>query len=227
MLLKTIGLYTPNLADLTPFYTQVLELPVLSQDATRLDCQAGRSTLILHQSDEAAPGHYHFAFDVPENQFQPAVDWLQQRTPLAANREGRVLFMFSSWNSDSVYFKDPDGNILEFIARHNQPTAASVEFTARSLVAVSEVGLACPDVPAAVAALGEQLEASAYDGAGSDEFTAVGDENGLLIVVRQGRVWMPGTGKPAIMLPLRLEIENAGGRIFELSAPPYPFQVQP
>jgi hypothetical protein len=42
----------------------------------------------------------------------------------------------------------------------------------------------------------------------TDTFTAVGDENGLLIVVQQGREWYPRTGISAEPSPLEIRFEN-------------------
>jgi hypothetical protein len=94
-----------------------------------------------------------------------------------------------------------------------------------SLLSISEFGLAVEDVPAAVQTLSAALTESVYDGAGSQEFTALGSEFGLMILVRRGRVWMPGTGKAAQPVPFRLQVCNRQERSFEIFAPPYPFAI--
>lgn len=61
---------------------------------------------------------------------------------------------------------------------------------------------------------------SPYGGPGSETFTAVGDEHGLFIVVKRGRIWFPDTGKGAGMAPLEVEVSTGGGARYNLSGPP-------
>lgn len=226
MKIEKAELWTDNLDGVLPFYAHTLSLPLLSHSAASAEFQVGASRLVLRQLQPTSNGHYHLAFDVPENQFQHAVEWLQSRTQPAANLTGKVIFDHSGWNAHSIYFKDPDGNILELIARHNQPNASQADFSVSSLLSISEFGLAVEDVPAAVQTLSAALAESVYDGAGSQEFTALGNELGLMILVRRGRIWMPGTGKAAEPVPFRLQARNRQGRSFEMFAPPYPFTIQ-
>jgi hypothetical protein len=66
-----------------------------------------------------------------------------------------------------------------------------------------------------------ELSAPIYDGAGSDTFTAVGDEHGLFIVVKRGRIWFPDTGTPADLFPVRVMTLADNGERGTLSGPPY------
>lgn len=56
-----------------------------------------------------------------------------------------------------------------------------------------------------------------YDGAGSDTFTALGDEHGLFIIVKRGRIWFPDTGIPAELVPLKVAVSVDGGATIILS----------
>jgi catechol-2,3-dioxygenase len=169
-------------------------------------------------------GVYHVAFNVPENQFAEAKLWLAARAPLIRDHAGREEFHFAGWKAHAVYCYDPAGNIIELIARHTLSNATDQPFTAASLLEISEIGLAVADVPAMVARLQAELGAAVYAGAGSADFTAVGDEHGLLIVVRQGRVWFAtsaDSGGAAETLPLSVTLTDAAGRRRTLSGPPY------
>lgn len=221
MRLEEVVLQASDLARLRDFYCRVLGLPEVPGPGDTLALQAGRSRLCFQQADRTWQGYYHFAFDVPENQLAAAKAWLAGRVPLIADKTGADQFHFDSWNSDSVYFYDPAGNILEFIARHNAPTQATGPFGASAIVAVSEIGVACDDVPALVQRLRNELGVAVYaDGAGA-QFAPVGDEEGLLIVVTQGRIWFPDTGKPAVYAPLRLRLLAEPRREYTLTGPPY------
>src|SRR5262249_27317150 len=94
-------------------------------------------------------------------------------------------------------------------------------FGASSIVAVTEIGLTCADVPTQVAWLRAELGVEVYVGGASEEFAPVGDEEGLLIVVKQERVWFPDTGKPAVFAPLALTLTTPTGGTHRLTGPPY------
>ena len=228
MHIHSVEIFTPHLGRLSAFYRDLLQLPVVKHiSGSHLEVQIGKTRLAINQDDKVPAGHYHFAFDIPENQFQAGFHWLKQRAQPIASASGQILFPSENWNSDSVYFKDQDGNILELIARHNQPNSSMADFSVHSLLSISEFGIASEDVPRTVTHLSENLSVQVYDGAGSQRFTAVGDEQGLLIIVQRGRVWMPDTGKSAEYVPFKLDALNKQGRIFQISAPPYPFEIQP
>ena len=94
-----------------------------------------------------------------------------------------------------MYFRDPADNIVEFIARRNLPNDSVTSFGPGSLLRVSEVGIMVEDVPAAVRGLERDLGLTVWNEP-NEEFTTVGDETGLLIVVKNGRPWFP-TGEAA------------------------------
>jgi hypothetical protein len=65
---------------------------------------------------------------------------------------------------------------------------------------------------------------SVYDGAGSDTFTAVGDEDGLFIVVKRGRIWYPETGVAADVYPVAVTLANT--RVSEYNVPDLPYIIR-
>ena len=222
---NALELWCGSLPELHEFYAHLLGLAVVEHSPQRLTLQAGGSRLTFHQAAKAESGRYHLAFDIPENQFEQAFAWLTARVPPAASAEGRIIFNSEHWNATSVYFWDPAGNILELIARHNQPNAANEGFSAASLVSISEFGVALEDVRLSVQEVMGKLGVSVYDGAGSDTFSAVGDEQGLLIMVKRGREWMPNAGFPAEFYPFILQVKTQSGQVYTLSAPPFPFVI--
>jgi catechol 2,3-dioxygenase-like lactoylglutathione lyase family enzyme len=226
MRILSLELWCRELDNLHQFYTQGLGLEMLENAPDCFSVQAGRSRLTFHQASADKAGRYHVAFDIPENQFDPAFAWLQARVPPAANAEGRTIFNLTHWNATSVYFFDPAGNILELIARHSQPTASHNNFSASSLVSISEFGIALQDVRIGVQSVTDQMAVEVYDGEGSDTFSAVGDELGLLIMARRGRIWMPDAGFPADYYPFTLQVQVQTGRQYTLSAPPSPLEIR-
>ncbi len=138
---------------------------------------------------------YHFAFNIPENKLERALEWLRRRTPVV-KRRGTEVFEFASWNARAIYFLDPAGNIGEFIARHDLRNAADGPFTPKDILYASEFGVVVDDVSDAVSKIGTGLAMRPYRSPGED-FAAVGDEYGLLIVVRNGRSWFATKGLQA------------------------------
>jgi catechol-2,3-dioxygenase len=219
MRITELRIKTGDLSNQREYYAHILHLPVIAEKSTWLAIQAGATKLVF-EKEEGWRGRYHFAFDVPENQIEAAKVWITRRTSLA-KLDGADVFESKNWNAHNLYFYDAAGNILEFIARHNQPNASSQPFSERSLLYVSEIGLATDDVPATVADLSQTLGLGVYDGEGSDSFTAVGDEDGLFIVVKRGRVWYPNTGIKADVLPVSVALANGPEAGYDLPDLPY------
>jgi catechol 2,3-dioxygenase-like lactoylglutathione lyase family enzyme len=112
---------------------------------------------------------------------------------------------FSGWDgARAVYVRDPEGNVVEFIARPEP----------RAELSLAEVGLPVADVPKAVDALAE-LGVEPYREWG-DDFAPLGDVDGVLIVVRAGRGWLP-YDVPAGTAPIHVTI--AGAQPGELDVP--------
>ena len=201
------------------FYADVLELPV-RLDSAILEVKAGRTVLRFTQAPSEFVGAYHFAFNIPENQYQAAKQWMTSRLPLLRDKTGREDFESTSWASTSFYFLDAAGNVLEFIARHNLQNATAGDFNSSQILNVSEIGLPSEDVIALADQLCTQLGLSVFKQEPDETFTPVGDDNGLLILPIKDRIWMPDSGLPAKLLPVNVRGE-ANGREWEVRGVPY------
>ena len=201
-----VHLQTSQLAAQRIFYEDTLGLVVSDESPTSFTVQVGSSRLTFEQSDQEF--RYHFAFNIPENQIEDGMRWLEQQGVPLIRLNNQLLFNFVNWDAHSVYFLDAAGNIAEVIARHRLPNTSQAAFGADSLLSVSEVGLATNDVLATVEQLQAELGTPVFDGQGSDTFTAVGDDEGLLIVVRIGRIWYPETGLVAETYPIKLGLAS-------------------
>src|SRR3954447_7910930 len=205
MRILDLELSARDLHSLHDFYGTTLGFEVDAAADHPLTIQAGATRLTFVPAPDGSPHLYHFAFNIPENQLSAAKEWLSTRTPLLTDSNGFDEFNFESWHAHSVYFKDPAGNILEFIARHDLPNATGEPFGPRSILSVSEIGLATNDVPSLVRSLPPGVPVY---GEVSETFTAVGDELGLLIIVKTGRVWFPDTGVSAQPEPARITFQT-------------------
>ncbi len=196
---------------LQAFYAKKLNLLLLSSSTDKLILRAGHTQLIFVQAPAGRQNRYHFAFNIAPDRFAAAKAWLAKRVPLLRDSTGADEFYSENWNAHMVYFRDPAGNIVEWIARHTLPREATPWPAIPATLGISEIGLSTPDVPQAVAALQTQLGAPIYRGPGSDTFIPVGDEDGLLIVVQEGRIWFPDTGIPADCSPITALVSDANG----------------
>jgi len=223
MNIQKLELLSVDLHGQSDFYAHTLELPAEFTPAGLL-VQAGRTEILFIQAPSGFDGAYHFAFNIPENQFYTAKKWLMNRVPLLHDKSGKEDFESKSWDSDSVYFLDADGNILEFIARHTLRNAATGDFDSHQILNVSEIGLPSEDVIRFANELCTRLGVSAYKQEPNETFTPVGDEDGLLILPVQDRIWMPDSGVPARLLPVRVA-GKINGKEWEISGVPYQVRV--
>ncbi|MEO8355941.1 MAG: hypothetical protein ABI621_08505 [Chloroflexota bacterium] len=201
------------------FYSNVLELPT-ELTSSGLLIKAGTTEFLFTEAPSGFDGAYHFAFNIPENQFQNSKKWITSRIPLLRDKSGKEEFESKTWNSDSIYFLDAAGNILEFIARHHLNNVVDGDFDSRQILNVSEIGLPSENVIVLANELCTRLDVSVFKQEMNESFTPVGDDNGLFILPIKDRIWMPDSGVPARMLPVRVQ-GMANGRDWEVRGVPY------
>lgn len=201
------------------FYANILELPV-ELTSFGLEVNAGETDILFTQAPPGFDGAYHFAFNIPENQIQAAKAWISSRVPLLRDASGSDEFDSKSWNSQSLYFKDAAGNVLEFIARHNLRNPVEGGFESKQILNVSEIGLPSEDVIHFANELCSKLNLSTFKQEPNESFTPVGDDQGLLILPIKNRIWIPNSGVPAKLLPVNVKGE-ASGKQWEVLGVPY------
>ena len=207
MNIHTLELLSADLITQENFYANILGLST-SVTSRGLLVKAGDSEILFSQAPEGFVGAYHFAFNIPENQYQAGKKWISDRLLLLKDKSGKEDFASDNWNSDSLYFLDAAGNVLEFIARHNLQNAAEGEFGSKSILNVSEIGLPSENVIAFAQELCSKLGLSVYKQEPNETFTPVGDDNGLFILPVKDRIWMPDSGVPARLLPVKVSGEG-------------------
>ena len=221
MKITELQLQTNCLKQQQEFYTEVLDLPLVTKSNERFELKVGSSKLIFENSKDQSSQTYHFAFNVPEHQFSQAKAWLSSRVPLLSGQNGMDEFLFEKWNADACYFHDPAGNICELIARHNLPSKSKTAFSSKNILNISEIGIAVEDVKKIAKSFKKDLDSPTYLDEESDFFTAIGDENGLLIFVKLERTWFPDRRLESTAGPLNIVLANEQGVKFQISGPPY------
>jgi catechol 2,3-dioxygenase-like lactoylglutathione lyase family enzyme len=214
MQIKTLTLETSFLETLREFYSSKLGLPVepLNEESFKVD--VGSSQLIFTNTGEGEP-FYHFAIAIPSNKIEEAKEWLKTRASLLFIEEynGEVAD-FTKWKAKSIYFYDPAGNIVELIAHEDHDNAREEPFSADQFQFISEVGLVFDETvfDDQVEYLLQKYELSYFSKQPPlDHFRAIGDSQGLFIVVPEARNWFP-TDKPAGVFPIGIDFENDGSQ---------------
>lgn len=219
MNITRLELLSADLRAQRDFYGDVLDLSLILT-SSNLGVKAGETDLVFKQAWSDFDGAYHFAFNIPENQFHASKEWILSRIPLLRDENGQEEFASASWNSDSIYFKDAAGNVLEFIARHNLKNAADEDFDSKQILNVSEIGLPSEDAIGFANELCTKLGLSVFMQQPNEKFTPVGDDNGLFILSAKDRIWKPDSGVPAKLLPIRVQGE-INGKEWEVRGVPY------
>jgi catechol 2,3-dioxygenase-like lactoylglutathione lyase family enzyme len=219
MFISYLELPASDLPAQRDFYANILGLPVRFSPAG-LEVKAGKTGVMFTQAPPDFEGAYHLAFNIPGSQFRVAKKWISSRIPLLRDEDGKDEFKSESWNSDSVYFKDAAGNVLEFIAHHNLKDAVEGDFDGRQILQVSEIGLPAENVVALADELCKRLNLSIFKQQPNETFTPVGDDNGLFIVSIKDRIWIPNSGVPAKLLPIKVKGTAEGGE-WEVRGVPY------
>jgi catechol-2,3-dioxygenase len=214
---RILGLHltTDRLAALRRFYVDRLGLPLLDERDDEFAVRAGHTRLAFATAAPATSPVHHVAFNVPPDRLADAIAWLRPRAGVL-EPDGDAVVPFPFWNAHAAYFRDPAGNVLEVIARHDLGVVDRRPFGAWSLLGVSEIGLPAPRMDTAVDALG-RLGLPIYSGNRSS-FAALGDVHGLAIVVPAGRPWLPTRDAVAAVHPVAVDLAGPGpwGRVPEL-----------
>ena len=186
MVFEEVTLYTARLEEIKPFYKDTLGMTIVDESEHSFTIQAGHTRMVFMQNETNEEPFYHFAWMIPSNLFQEAKEWVVSRVPLS-RQDGQDQTYSMNWNAHSLYFEDPAGNILEFIAHHSAHNERQHAFSTADILKVCEVGIVCEDVLEKVNKL-ERMGIKRW-GEISDTFAPMGDMNGLFIVVKKERVW--------------------------------------
>jgi catechol 2,3-dioxygenase-like lactoylglutathione lyase family enzyme len=214
-MIRELELASADLKRTLEFYAGVLGLKVVDTEPGKLAFQLGDTKLVFVDTkgveSEGAEPVYHMAFDIPRNQLQEALNWMAARVEVLLLPDGGRIMNFSNWQAESFYFFDSTGNLLECIVRHEQKEEASDTFGANQLLRVSELGIVTKDVPALVDKLRNEHGLLPFvKQPVLENFAAIGEETGLLILSQEGRNWFP-TEVPAKGFYWKLQLSDRKG----------------
>ena len=211
MKIQTLTLLTNNLKEMKEFYHERLQLPLRDDRAKSFSVQIGASILEFKKNNDDTDPFYHFAMNIPRNKFREAKSWIRSITNLNTHNETDEVF-FKNWNAYAVYFTDPAGNIVEFIARqHDSIQKSHSHFNSDQIINISEIGI----VTNQVQTIAKQINKIGIENSrqGTEDFSPLGDVEGLFIIVKSNRIWF-FSDQPASFFPVEIKVKDFGTFIF-------------
>ena len=209
MFIQSLHLHTNDLTTTKKFYSQLLQVPVIKESEKIVAFAFGHSALYFHTSLEKNP-FYHVAFSVPNNKLEEALQWVSDKTAILPYSDTEMIANFTGWNAKSFYFHDNNENILEFITHYDLKTSSSQPFNAALITGISEIGITVEDVPHACNEFHTLFHLPYFSkGPQLYDFGVMGDANGMFIVSKTGRGWVP-TSRPCEKHWTKVLIENEG-----------------
>jgi len=129
-------IYSSNLEAMKDFYTKSIGLEFISEEKGRhVFLKAGKSMLLIFNPEKTIikndnsifpvhgtmtpPAIIHFAFEIEKEDYEDSKNMLKQN--------GIYIEKEVSWakqkeeSSKSIYFRDPAGNLVEFVTKYNWP----------------------------------------------------------------------------------------------------------
>lgn len=208
MEIRQVQLATRSLDDTARFYEQLgcpVERVDVGSDAAAARVVVGSSLLVFRELPEMT-GALHLAFTIPTGTFDVAKAWIADVTTVLGADDQDEFEGPPNWNSRSVYFEGPDRQLLELIERRDLAARADTGGNAAvPLVSVSEVGVPVPDVLGAVGAL-RRAGLEPYANPPGESFAAVGDVDGLVILVSPDRRWFPTGDRSPSRAPVVIDL---------------------
>ena len=209
MEIKLLTLQTNELEIMKEFYTQHLGFSISEESLNTFQIQVGTSILEFTNENVVGEPYYHYAFNIPANQFREAKEWLKEKTTLLLE-EGEDEADFSFWPAHACYFEDPAGNIVELIARYNVSPNSESPFSVNKILNISEIGLIVKDVPK----VGEQFKEINIFNSDSDPVTnsylnfMQANNNGVFILLTSiNRRWL-FSEKESKIFPMKIALDK-------------------
>lgn len=215
MNIQEIHILTNSITETEHFYSKVLGFKSIMKTDDQIAFQIGSTKLYFLLSVQVRNPVYHFAFDIPENKLEEALDLMQQKAKIIEYEPDHYIVDFVNWNAKSFYFYDNNGNILECITRFDLKITSENDFTNASFLKISEIGLVTADVLAFCDTLNTEYGLDFYEKQPkSPNFSVVGNVHGLFIVSGENRNWYP-TSHKAEPFWTKVVFEN-NGKVQEL-----------
>ena len=204
MKITRLNISCKNIVKQQEFYKDVLGLVILNSTLNSFELQLGYTILHLQEAESFTP--YHIAFHIPDKEEEKALKWLKNKVKVLKYEDLEIID-FTGWDAKSLYFYDADMNILEFISRRDLNGKSEESFSEKSILGISEIGLATEDIHEKYKFLSANIGLEVFDG-NFEKFCAIGDDEGLLIIINSKfKTWFP-TGDKAYNSEFKIQLEH-------------------
>jgi catechol 2,3-dioxygenase-like lactoylglutathione lyase family enzyme len=199
---KELVLRTASVQAATDFWHGQLGFQLIDSTFNSVTFQVGSSRLKFLNQVTINPPIYHFAIEIPSNQVENALDWLkneggkypdgpQQPVNILVDEESDAEIIYRPlYRSRSVFFKDPNGQIVELIGREENANTAEGNFSASMMSKICDFSLITKDVRKCETLLNEEFGFRSFQGTTSS-YKPVGGAAGTLTMIIPGRPFIP------------------------------------
>jgi len=191
------------------FYIDTLEFSLLKDDENSFRFAVGSSELEFIATGTVDQPFYHFAFNIPVNKFKEAKSWTKERVKLTVEDEKDEVY-FNNLQAHAIYFYDPAGNIVEFIARHSVSEENSKPFSSNSVINISEMSLTVND-PISAGKMLNEIDVHERDNKKINKnglnFMGKREKGVFLLLTHPGRKWL-FSDKQSMIYPLEIGLSN-------------------
>lgn len=204
--INKVVIHTSKLQETKNFYHHVLGFQLITTNENNFTIKVGSSLLEFLETKKDINPYYHFAFNIPSNQFQEAKFWAKTKVSLTVeDGEDEVYFKFL--DAHSFYFLDPSGNIVEFISRHSVSRQSTEAFSADSILNISEINITTNEV----ISVGNRLIANGiYERDGkelTESLNFMGSKGSFLLLGPTNRRWI-FSNKQSVCFPVMITINQ-------------------
>ena len=207
MKILEVEILTDNLNETEIYYSETLAFKIIAKNTDSITYDVGLSKLKFKKSFAVQP-KYHFAFNIPNNKLEEAVEWASQKFKLLKVDGGNEIADFNNWNAKAFYFLDNNDNVLEFIARFDLNNQSDKKFESSSIQSISEIGIVTDNVNEQADNFIKEQNLNVYKNTSFENFVAIGDDSGLFIIVKTNRAWFPTDDRKAVKNFLRVKMQN-------------------
>ncbi|MYL35650.1 hypothetical protein GLW08_16510 [Pontibacillus yanchengensis] len=209
MEISQVILKTKDLESMKEFYTEILAMSLTEHNKDSFQIAVGSSQLKFSSRDVEGDPFYHFAFNIPSNQFKEAKTWIRNKVSLNYE-DGEDEAEFSHLPAQSFYFYDPAGNIVEFISRHSIANNKVHPFSPNSIQNISEISLTVEDpikIGYKLLAIGIKERDNYELSESSLNFMGDNSTGSYLLLIKPGRRWI-FSDKISVIHPIYIKVSN-------------------
>lgn len=212
MKILELTLPSTNLDEQAQFFGELLGFRCNRSERNRLDVQCGANQLSFVSSDHQY--YFHYCFLIPPGCLASVEHFLDERGFEPLMYRGNRIVDFA--NGKSVYFHDADGNLAEFIERPSLAYPIQDNFEISDVIRLNEIGIPVENpINYSTRLINDYGIVPIEEGVFRDDFVWCGDYEGVILLPRIGRNWIP-MEKPAEAVQLTMTFETAKG-VFEFS----------